>query len=77
MISVSIWRINIEGCPDHSGIGCDGEGIDELVATIEAMAENGSRKACFGTCTVCRSTGFYISGFGPVVTGTLWTGQIQ
>lgn len=54
-----------------------GEGIDELVSTIEAMAETVHEKPAFGHARLPIDRVFTISGFGTVVTGTLWSGQIQ
>lgn len=54
-----------------------GEGIDELVSAIESMAETVHEKPAFGHARLPIDRVFTISGFGTVVTGTLWSGQIQ
>ncbi|HEX3011615.1 MAG TPA: selenocysteine-specific translation elongation factor [Syntrophomonadaceae bacterium] len=54
-----------------------GEGIPELLQQIEQMAEEVKEKPAFGKARLPIDRVFTVSGFGTVVTGTLWSGQIK
>lgn len=54
-----------------------GEGIGELLKCIEEVAEEVVEKPTFGYARLPIDRVFTISGFGTVVTGTLWSGQIS
>jgi selenocysteine-specific elongation factor len=54
-----------------------GEGIPELLQQIEQMAENITEKPAFGQARLPIDRVFTVAGFGTVVTGTLWSGQIK
>ncbi|MGR6837282.1 selenocysteine-specific translation elongation factor [Syntrophomonas erecta] len=53
------------------------EGIDKLIKIIEKMAEEVEERPAFGYARLPIDRVFTIAGFGTVVTGTLWSGQIQ
>ncbi len=54
-----------------------GEGIPELLAKIEEVAETVAEKPIAGRARLPIDRVFTIAGFGTVVTGTLWSGQIR
>ncbi|MDO4540396.1 MAG: selenocysteine-specific translation elongation factor [Syntrophomonadaceae bacterium] len=54
-----------------------GEGIPALLAEIERVAETVAEKSSFGYARLPIDRVFSISGFGTVVTGTLWSGEIN
>lgn len=54
-----------------------GEGIQELLTVIEETAETVKEKPVFGQARLPIDRVFTIAGFGTVVTGTLWSGQIN
>ncbi len=53
------------------------EGISELLEQIEKMAGEVQEKPVFGQARLPIDRVFTISGFGTVVTGTLWSGKMQ
>jgi len=67
----------LKGAPLIPVSAVTGEGLDQLVNTIEAMAVNIPEKPAFGFARLPIDRVFTMSGFGTVVTGTLWSGQIQ
>jgi len=54
-----------------------GEGIDQLLQVIEEVASTVAEKPVFGQARLPIDRVFTIAGFGTVVTGTLWSGQIN
>ena len=54
-----------------------GEGISELLQTIEQVAATVVEKPILGRARLPIDRVFTIAGFGTVVTGTLWSGQIK
>lgn len=54
-----------------------GEGIDELLGTIEKLSDEVEEKPAFGHARLPIDRVFTIAGFGTVITGTLWSGQIN
>jgi len=54
-----------------------GEGIEQLLEEIENMAEQVEEKPVMGQARLPIDRVFTIAGFGTVVTGTLWSGQIK
>jgi selenocysteine-specific elongation factor len=54
-----------------------GDGISELLQTIEQVADTVTEKPVFGHARLPIDRVFTIAGFGTVVTGTLWSGQIN
>ncbi len=54
-----------------------GEGIEELKEQIEKLSVLVQEKSSFGYARLPIDRVFSISGFGTVVTGTLWSGKIK
>ena len=54
-----------------------GDGIPELLEQIEQLAEGVTEKPVFGKARLPIDRVFTVAGFGTVVTGTLWSGQIK
>ncbi len=67
----------LKGSPLIPVSGITGEGIPELLQAIETMAETVEEKSSFGQARLPIDRVFTISGFGTVVTGTLWSGQLN
>lgn len=67
----------LKGSPIIPVSAVTGQGIDQLIATIEDLAETVTEKPVFGHVRLPIDRVFTISGFGTVVTGTLWSGQIH
>jgi selenocysteine-specific elongation factor len=67
----------LKGCPLAAVSAVTGEGLPELLQTIEEMAVQVQEKPVFGQARLPIDRVFTISGFGTVVTGTLWSGQIN
>ncbi|MEA1961554.1 MAG: selenocysteine-specific translation elongation factor [Bacillota bacterium] len=67
----------LKGSPIVKVSGITGEGIPELLTTIDQMAETVEEKSAFGHARFPIDRVFTISGFGTVVTGTLWSGTIN
>ncbi len=67
----------LKGCPIVAVSAVSGEGIPELLKTIEEVAAEVVEKPVFGHARLPIDRVFSISGFGTVVTGTLWSGQIN
>ena len=53
-----------------------GEGIGELLAAIATQCEQLPQRNALGGCRLAVDRVFTMSGFGTVVTGTLWNGTI-
>jgi selenocysteine-specific elongation factor len=54
-----------------------GEGINELVAEIQRLCEKVKERPAFGNARLPVDRVFTKAGFGTVVTGTMWSGQIK
>jgi len=54
-----------------------GEGLPQLLEALEKLAQEVQEKPAFGHARLPIDRVFTISGFGTVVTGTLWSGQIN
>ncbi|MEN6327103.1 MAG: selenocysteine-specific translation elongation factor [Syntrophomonas sp.] len=54
-----------------------GEGIKELLEIIAGLAAEVQEKPAFGQARLPIDRVFTIAGFGTVVTGTLWSGQLN
>jgi selenocysteine-specific elongation factor len=54
-----------------------GEGLEELVATLDRVVAGGSARDPDGPTRLPVDRSFHVAGFGTVVTGTLWTGRIR
>lgn len=67
----------LKGAPLIPVSAVTGEGLDKLMDTIEAMAKDIPEKPAFGYARLPIDRVFTMSGFGTVITGTLWSGQIQ
>lgn len=53
------------------------EGMPELIALIEKLAAEVEEKPAFGQARLPIDRVFTVSGFGTVITGTLWSGRLQ
>lgn len=53
------------------------EGMPELIQLIEELAAEVEEKPAFGQARLPIDRVFTVSGFGTVVTGTLWSGQLK
>jgi selenocysteine-specific elongation factor len=53
------------------------EGVPELIGLIENLAAEVEEKPAFGQARLPIDRVFTVSGFGTVVTGTLWSGQLK
>ncbi len=67
----------LKGCPIIAVSAVTGEGISELLATIEEVAATVIEKSIVGQARLPIDRVFTIAGFGTVITGTLWSGQIH
>ncbi|PKM78745.1 MAG: selenocysteine-specific translation elongation factor [Firmicutes bacterium HGW-Firmicutes-15] len=67
----------LKGCPIVAVSAVTGEGIPELLQTIEEVASTVVEKPIVGQARLPIDRVFTIAGFGTVVTGTLWSGQIH
>ena len=67
----------LKGAPLIPVSAVTGQGLDQLMATIEAMALDIPEKPVLDYARLPIDRVFTMSGFGTVVTGTLWSGQIQ
>jgi len=67
----------LNGAPIVAVSATTGEGIPELLAAIEQVAETVTEKPIGGKARLPIDRVFTIAGFGTVVTGTLWSGQIR
>ena len=67
----------LKGCPIVAVSAVTGEGIPELLQTIEQVAATVIEKPIVGQARLPIDRVFTIAGFGTVVTGTLWSGQIH
>ena len=67
----------LKGAPIVAVSAVTGEGIPELLDTIEKVAESVVEKPILGYARLPIDRVFTIAGFGTVVTGTLWSGQIK
>ncbi len=67
----------LEGAPVMAVSALSGRGIPELLAAIEKVAEDVQQRNAEGYARLPIDRAFTISGFGTVVTGTLWSGKIR
>ena len=67
----------LKGAPIVAVSAITGEGIPELLGTIETVAASVVEKPILGHARLPIDRVFTIAGFGTVVTGTLWSGQIN
>lgn len=67
----------LKDAPILSVSAITGDGIPELLDTIERVAAAVTEKSSFGYARLPIDRVFTISGFGTVVTGTLWSGQLN
>ncbi|HHW60906.1 MAG TPA: selenocysteine-specific translation elongation factor, partial [Syntrophomonadaceae bacterium] len=67
----------LKGAPILSVSSVTGEGIPELLQTIVEVADTTHEKPVFGPARLPIDRVFTIAGFGTVVTGTLWSGQLK
>lgn len=67
----------LKGAPIVAVSAVTGEGIPELLDTIEKVAATVEEKPILGHARLPIDRVFTVAGFGTVVTGTLWSGQIK
>ena len=67
----------LKGAPVIPVSALTGEGIPELVKTLQEMAEQIPGKPAAGKVRLPIDRVFTMTGFGTVVTGTLWSGEIK
>jgi selenocysteine-specific elongation factor len=67
----------LKGSPIIAVSAVTGEGIQELLETIVSVAATVDEKPVVGQARLPIDRVFTIAGFGTVVTGTLWSGQIH
>ncbi len=67
----------LRGAPMVAVSAVTGEGIPELLTAIEQVAAEVVEKPIIGHARLPIDRVFTIAGFGTVVTGTLWSGQIK
>ncbi len=67
----------LENSPILAVSAVSGEGIKELLEEIEKMAARVEEKPMQGQARLPIDRVFTMAGFGTVVTGTLWSGQIK
>ena len=67
----------LKGCPIVAVSAMTGDGIKDLLQTIETVSAEVVEKPVFGQARLPIDRVFSVSGFGTVVTGTLWSGQIN
>lgn len=67
----------LEGAPILAVSAVSGQGIPELLGAIEKIAEQVQERNAEGYARLPIDRAFTIAGFGTVVTGTLWSGQIS
>jgi len=53
------------------------DGLPDLIGLIESLAAEVQEKPAFGQARLPIDRVFTVSGFGTVVTGTLWSGQLK
>lgn len=66
----------LEGSPIVNVSGTTGEGLPELVSTIQALLDETETRTDLGRPRLAIDRSFTISGFGTVVTGTLMDGRL-
>ena len=67
----------LEGAPLIVVSAVTGEGIPDLLAAIENIAQQVQERSAEGYARLPIDRVFTIAGFGTVVTGTLWSGKIN
>lgn len=67
----------LEGAPIVAVSSRTGEGLPELVRLLDQVVAGGSPRPADGPVRMPVDRSFHMSGFGTVVTGTLWSGRIR
>lgn len=67
----------LEGAPIVAVSAQKGEGLDELISLLDKLAAETPGKDMTGKVRLPIDRAFTVSGFGTVVTGTLWSGKIS
>ncbi|MDD3268243.1 MAG: selenocysteine-specific translation elongation factor [Syntrophomonadaceae bacterium] len=76
-INEYIGKSILKGAPLIPVSAHTGEGIQELLEIIARLAAEVKEKPAFGQARLPIDRVFTIAGFGTVVTGTLWSGQLK
>jgi selenocysteine-specific elongation factor len=83
--TVELAALDVEELLESVGIeapivpvsGVTGEGVDDLLGTLDALAANPSDGRAGGLARLPVDRAFVLKGIGVVVTGTLWSGEIH
>ena len=67
----------LEGAPIVAVSSKTGEGLPELIRVLDRVVAEGSSRPTDGPVRMPVDRSFHVSGFGTVVTGTLWSGRIR
>jgi selenocysteine-specific elongation factor len=67
----------LDGCPIVACSATTGEGLPELLQTIQAQAGTVEPKRTQGIVRLPVDRVFTVKGFGTIVTGTLWSGTLS
>ena len=57
--------------------GATGEGVDDLLLALDALAANPANRRHDGLARLPVDRSFVLKGIGVVVTGTLWSGEVR
>lgn len=68
---------SLKGAPIVPVSAVTGEGIPELMRVLQTVALQAKEKPGFGKARLPIDRVFTVTGFGTVVTGTLWSGEIN
>ncbi|KUG04362.1 selenocysteine-specific translation elongation factor [hydrocarbon metagenome] len=67
----------LKGAPVIAVSAVTGEGLPELIHEIQRLSEQVAEKSAFGKARLPVDRVFTKAGFGTVVTGTMWSGQMD
>ena len=67
----------LEKAPVVACSATTGQGLDELLATLDRVADKAERRSVEGLLRLPIDRSFIMKGFGTVVTGTLLSGRVQ
>ncbi len=67
----------LKGAPVIAVSAVTGEGLPELINEIRRLSEQVAEKPAFGKARLPVDRVFTKAGFGTVVTGTMWSGQME
>jgi len=67
----------LNGCPVVEVSAATGEGIPELLKVLGELCDKAQSRSAAGKCRLAIDRVFTMTGFGTVVTGTLWSGTVK